>query len=62
MKRTKRQQQKIMNRILTVTKKEFIHIKRDKPSLIISFLNSSSFELRSAFDMERRSFAFILLF
>ncbi len=27
-----------MRRILTVTKKEFIHIKRDKPSMVISFL------------------------
>lgn len=27
-----------LRRILTVTRKEFIHIKRDKPSLIISFL------------------------
>jgi ABC-2 type transport system permease protein len=27
-----------LRRLLTITKKEFIHIKRDKPSLIISFL------------------------
>lgn len=27
-----------LRRILTVTRKEFIHIKRDKPSLVISFL------------------------
>ena len=29
---------KSLRRILTVTRKEFIHIKRDKPSLIISFM------------------------
>lgn len=29
---------KSLRRILTVTRKEFIHIKRDKPSLVISFM------------------------